>query len=340
MSQEDKDYFCDMVAIVNEKLTHCQEGSLIKEYFPDTRLKEIKNKIARSDAKDLEWATWQPLFLFLRDASEAEINALDGDLRMVSDRTPQGESQVCKFLVDEGEAIQPWISGLFEVYAKAALLKSDLLSVDMFDCKLPNSRNIDAKVRIGKRMVGVEITTRGETIAAMKRWGYHCKEVLAENRDQAFCESQDAYAPGRWLYGTAYNKLAPDFDTSRSQLLPDAPNLLLISLSNLISDLTPTSPAIGWALDELLASQPSQNTSPISLKEWLRSRPKLQDQSDDTIMKLLHAPSQISGVLLFDSRCMLQIARINDNAREAYRITHEEMECFKKVLTYTPAYCC
>lgn len=136
MSADDKRYFYDMVVTVGEKLKHCQKGSLIRKHFPDTRLKEIENKIARSDAKDLEWGYWQPFFLFLKNATEAEINAFDNDLQMVSHQTLQGKSQVCKFLKDESENDSKWMGGLFEVFAKLALLKCDLLSVGALDWKL------------------------------------------------------------------------------------------------------------------------------------------------------------------------------------------------------------
>ena len=335
MKSEDKRYFYDMVATVAEKLKHRKECSLVRECFPDARLEEIETKIECGAATDLEWAYWQPFFLFLKNASEAEIDILDDDLRIVSDRTPLGESPVCRFLRDETENTNPWMGGLFEVFAKTALLKSNFLTVDALDWRLPNGRDIDAKVRIGQRTVGVEITTRSDSTAAKRRWEKHCTEVLAENRNQAFCESQDAYAPGRWLYDTVFNKLALDLDATRSQFLPDAPNLLLIGLSPLVYDMTPSSPAIGWALDELFSSQSTQNKSPVSLEAYLRH--KLQGQTG-AMAELLAEPSQISGVLLFD-RCTLKVARINYNAREGCRLSHEEMACFEKVLACPPAYC-
>jgi len=332
---EDKLYFLKMVATVREKLSRHPGSSLIRAHFQDVRLDEIEKKIAGTDASDLEWTYWQPFFLFLKNASEAEIDILDDDLRIVSDRTPLGESPVCRFLRDETEDANPWVGGLFEVFAKAALLRSNFLTVDALDWRLPNGRDIDAKVRIGQRTVGVEITTRGDSTAAKGRWERHCTEILAEDRDQAFCESQDAYAPGRWLYDTVFNKLALDFNATRSQFLPDAANLLLIGLSPLVSDLTPSSPAIGWALDELFSRQPTQNNSPVSLEAYLRH--KLQGQTG-TMTELLAAPSEISGVLVFD-RCTLKVARINYNAREGCRLSHEEMACFEKVLACPPAYC-
>ena len=335
MSADDKRYFYDMVAIVGEKLKQCQRGSVIREYFPDTRLEVIEKKIALSDAKDLECAYWQPFFLFLKNASEAEITAFDNDLRMVSDQAPQGKSQVCKFLKDEPESDSRWMGGLFEVFAKSALLKSDLLSVGALDWKQSNGKEIDAKITIGQRTVGVEMTTLGESNTSKQRWRDHC-EAIKEDSGESFYDRQDAYTQGRRLFDKVYEKIAPEFDSTKSQLLPEAPNLLLIGFFPLISDLTPTSPSIGWALDELFARQPSQNTSLISLEAYLRHNRRVQAGD---VAKLLSAPSQISGLLLFH-QCRLKVARINYNARASYRLTHEEMACFEKALACPPVDWC
>jgi len=335
-NHEDKNYFFDMIAIVREKLAHRQAGSFIGTYFTKARLEDIKKKIALSDTKDLEWASWQPFFLFLKDASEVEIDALDSDLRIVLDKAPASEDQLCQFLKDETENDNPWRGGLFEVFAKAALLKSSAFTVEAFDWNLPNSRNIDATVRIGQCVVGVEITSRGDSAAAKGRWEKHCADVLTKDSDQAFCESQDAYAPGRWLYGTVFNKIAPGFDSTKSQLLPEAPNLLLIRLSSVISDLRPESPSIGWALDELFAGRSSTDTSPISLREYLTRNLSGQE---GIVNELLAAPSQVSGIFLFDHRCRLKVIRINSNAREKCRLSHEELAIFEKALVCSPDYC-
>ena len=334
MSPEDKHYFYDMVATVAEKLKHRHDGSLIRQHFSDTRLKEVENNITQSDAQDLEWAYWQPFFLFHRDASDAEIDALDDDLRLVSDRTPQGKSQVCKFLVDKRETSSPWTSGLFEVFAKAALLKSDVLSVDALDCGLLNGRIIDAKVKIGKRTVGIEMSTLGESNQSEQRWEKHCKEI-SKDKSKLFYDCQDAYTQGRRLFDKVYEKIAPKFNQTKSQLLPKLPNLLLISFSPVISDLTSNSPSIGWALDELFASQPNGNTSEaISLQVFLQR--KLT--ADSTSLKeLLAAPRQVSGILLFNG-CKLGHTRINYNAAAECRISHDEMSVIERVLAQPPPY--
>jgi hypothetical protein len=325
-----------MIATVRMRLGARPAGSLIGKYFPNARLEAIEKVIARRDAKDLEWARWQPFFLFLRDASEASINALDDDLKIVLNRTPNGESHICQFIRDESDNDSLWLAGLFEVFVKAALLKSNLLTVDELDSKLPNGRNIDARVKVGRRGVGVEITSRGDSMAAKERWENHCNEVLTKDKDQALYERQDTYAPGRWLYGTVFNKIAPGFDTTKSQLIPDSPNLLLISLSSVISDMRPDSPSIGWALNELFVGQHSGRTSPISLREYLLRN--LPDR-DEAVNELLAATSQISGILLFEHPCHLKLAKINNNACESCRLSHEELAAFEKALANLPAYC-
>jgi hypothetical protein len=335
MNPEDKRYFYDMVATVNEKLMHRQEGSLTREYFPDTRLKEIENKIARSEAKDLDLAYWQPFFLFLKNASEVEINAFDDDLRMVSDRMPQGKSQACKFLKDESEGDSSWMGGLFEVFVKSALLKSDLLSVDALDWKQSNSKVIDAKVTIGQCTIGVEMTTLGESDQSKLRWRNHCG-VFDEDSNESFYDRQDAYTQGRRLFDKVYEKIAPECDVTKSQLLPKAPNLLLIGLSPLISDLSSRSSSIGWALDELFASQPNGNKSKeISLEVFLQRKLK---GSSALLGKLLAAPRQVSGILLFGG-CKLDHTRINYNAAAECRMSHGEMAIIESILAQPPVYC-
>ena len=334
MISEDKNYFFDMVATVREKLNHRPEGSLIRKCFSNIRLEEIDRRIADSDAKNLERAYWQPFFLFLKDASEAAINSLDDDLQTVLDRSPQEDAQVCRFLKDESESDSRWMGGLFEVFAKVALLKSDLLSVDAIDQTQSNGKDIDAKVTIGQRTIGVEMTTLGESDESKRRWRNHC-EALEEDPSASFYDRQDAYTQGRRLFDKVYEKIAPGFDATRSQLLPNASNLLLIGLSPLISDLTPRSSSIGWALDELFSSQPSGNKSQVSLAAYLQH--KLNGKSG-LLQEMLAAPRQVSGILLFHG-CTLGHARINYNAAHQSRISHSEMAIVERILAQPPAYC-
>lgn len=322
-----------MINTVQAQLNALSPGSLIKKYFPTSRLDKIRQKVEAGNVKELEWAYWQPLFLFLRNQTESAIAALDNDIAAVVARTGQSEEKVCEFLRDERDrdGDGPWMAGLFEVFSKAALLKSGVLSVEALDWALPNGRNVDARVRIGQHYICVECTTRGESEAGKQRWQYHC-EALADNPDRIY-ERHDAYTAGRMLYGTVYNKLAPNWIVSKSQLCPDSPNLLLISLHRVVSDLRPDALSIGWALDELFGSQPNGGTTPISLQTYLLHDERRHSQFSE----LIAAPTQISGVLLFDN-CKLAQARINYNACKTCRISHEEMALLEKVFSQPPPY--
>lgn len=334
MEEDSKHYFTDIVAKVQAKLNCLPNDSIIRQYFPDSRLDRISRKIADTICKNLEWASWQPLFLFLHESSSDRITSLEDDLRLLKAHTRQGEAKVCEFLADENESTNPWAAGLFEVFAKAAMLKSDLVTVDSLDWRLLNGRDVDARVKVGERAICLEFTTLGESDAAKVRWQDHL-EMAKESHNRVFFEGQDAYSPGRRLYGKVYDKIAPEFKLGKSQLSLDSPNLLLIGFFPLITDMTPSSPSIGWALDELFASQPTGDKSPISLEAFLRCQP---NNSTDVLEELLAAPSKISGILLFQG-CKLGEARINYNATKEFRLSHAEMALFEKLFSQLPLYC-
>jgi len=333
MNDDRKEYFFDMVTIVQDKLNKLPGNSIIRQHFPDSRLVGISNKIDKTDCKNLEWGLWQPLFLFINRYEIPEIESLEEDIRLVIDNTPQNKVKVCEFLKDERETGSSWTAGLFEIFVKAALLRSNLASVDSLDWRLPNNREVDIRARIGQRPLCLECTTLGENDAANERWEEHC-DILKQYPNKSFVESQDAYSPGRRLYGKIYDKIAPNLNPAMSQLSADSPNLLLIGLSSMITDLRPDSPSIGWALDELFSNQPTGSTSSISLESSLRRQLRNSTASLD---ELLSAPAQISGVLLFNS-CKLGHARINYHAKKDLRITHGEMATIESILSKPPVY--
>ncbi len=336
----DKQDFYNMICAVRKKLDCLPADSLIKKYFPLSRLDEVRGKIKTSSALELEWAYWQPLFLFLRTQSSVALNALDEDLReIVKHRyNKTAEEKICEFLRDCRDFIgdRPWSAGLFETYVKSTLIGYEPLSVESLDWPLPNGRNMDVRIGIGARKFGVECTVFGESDANKQAWQEH-----HESRPgQAFVQSLDPYSHGRRLYQRVYAKLAPKLDLSKSQFSQDSPNLLLLGLSSGMSDLSPDAPSIGWALDELFSDQPNGSKSPVSLQEYLTlEQRKYQGKGSPVgdLEDLLHAPSQISGIMLF-SGCELKHARINYNARECCRMSHDEMVLFEKALSRKPHY--
>lgn len=332
LHEMNKKYFRDLVDTLGAKLKELPVNSYIRSHFPASRLEQMSRKIEESHCKDLEWDYWQPFFLFLKNADVAVIQALESDLQMVMARTSSRRvAKLVAFLNDEQVRGSSWLAGLFETFVKAAFLKNEGVSVSALDWDLPNQRNIDVKLQIGEREFCVECTTMGDSEADKTRWEKHCEKLKAEP-NACLCDSKDAYTQGRRLFGKVYDKIAGGFDLSKSQLCPEAPNLLLISFTPLLGDLTPTSPSIGWALDELFRSQPTGNGSNVSLQSWLNRQEK-----KDNLEDLLAAPRQLSGILLF-SGCTLAACRINYNAEK--RISHIEMELIEKLLAQQAVYCC
>ena len=336
----DKEHFYDMISTVHKKLDCLPADSFIKKYFPLSRLNEVQKKIEKSSASELEWAYWQPLFLFLCRQSSVALNALDEDLRKVVKHrhNKMSEEKVCEFLRDRSDFTgdRPWWAGLFEIYVKSTLIGCEQLTVESLDWVLPNGRNMDVRIAVGARKFGVECTVFGESDANKQVWHQH----HAEKPSQALVQSLDPYSHGRRLYQRVYGKLAPNLDLSKSQLSQDSPNLLFIGLSSGRSNLSSGARSIGWALNELFSAQPTGNNSPVSLQEYLvREKRNYSERGFPVgdLEDLLHAPSQISGIMLFDG-CELKHARINYNARECCRLSHGEIAFFERTLSRNPPY--
>lgn len=176
-------------------------------------------------------------------------------------------------------------------------------------------------------------TSLGESQASDERWRTHT-DTLQVNPDKVFFERQDAYTQSRRVYAKVFDKIAPQFDIHRSQLHESGPNLLLISLNAVTSGLSARSPAIGWALDELFASQPTGNHSPASLCDWLLCQCR---QAGAAFDELLVALAQVSGILVFDG-CKFRVARINYNADTRHIISHAEMAAVERLVSVPPLY--
>lgn len=333
----DKEYFfVEMLEVVRAKLDRLAADSPIKRCFSGTRLDAIRSKIETNTAEALDWSRWQPPFLFLRNRSDAEIQAFDDDLRLIESRSFTNDRKTFEFLVSDSEDKQPWAGGIFEVYVKAAALRSTVVSNASLDWELPNGRRPDLKVDLGDRSICIECTSLGESRASDERWGQHI-ESLQANREAVFCERQDAYTQSRRLYAKVFDKIAPRFDVHKSQMNDGGPNLLLISLNAVTSGLVARNPAVGWAFDELFANQPTGNHSPASLCKWLLLQRKQTQPTQPFMDGILKALSQVSGAIVFDG-CKLGAARINYNAEAVQRISHAEMAVIERLLSDPPLY--
>ncbi len=330
-----------MISAVRKKLDCLPAESYIKKYFHLSRLDEVKKKIdCAVNESNLQY--WQPLFTVLSLESRSALNALDEDLNTIvkHGHNSEPEEKICDFLRDRSDYAgdRPWWAGLFEVYVKASLIGCENFSVEALDWLLPNGRDMDVRVTVGARKFGIECTSLSESDANKTVWREHYDSSL---RGQTLIQRGDPYSPGRRLYQKLYSeKLARDFDLSQSQFSQDSPNLLLIELSSSEPSLSPDRPFIGWALDELFSTQPTGNTTPVSLQNFLMRKLAKDGTSGSSVENLgclLRAPSQISGIMLF-SGCELKHTRINYNARECCRMSHDEMVLFEKALSRKPPY--
>ena len=329
-------YFINMLEEVRAKLAHLDEDSPIKCSFPQSRLDAIREKIEASNSGALEWGRWQPPFLFLRNSDDAAIRSFDDDLRFVKSRSATNNRKTFEFLEIDSEDTQPWVGGVFEIYVKSALLRSAEASKASLDWKLANGRRPDLKIDLDGRSICIECTSLGESRASYERWSQHAGSLQADH-DAAFGECLDAYTQSRRLYAKVFDKIAPQFDADRGQLNTEGTNLLLISLNAVTSDLSARSPAVGWALDELFASQPNGNQTPASLCQWLLHQLHTAQQPKSSLDDLLKALSRVSGIIVFDG-CRLGAARINYNAEAVHTITHDEMAIFERLLSVPPLY--
>lgn len=332
----DKLYFVEMIDEVRSKLARLAADSPINHCFSQSRLDAISAKIPANTIEELEWDRWQPLFLFMRNSSDVAIRAFDDDLRLVGSRSVSNDRKTFEFLRSESEGVQPWAGGVFEVYVKATVLRSSEVSNASLDWQLTNGRHPDLKVDLGTRSICIECTSLGESQASDERWGEHI-DLLQADRDAVFCESQDAYTQSRRLYAKVFDKIAPKFDVHKSQLNDRGPNLLLITLNAVSSDLTASSPAVGWALDEMFTSQPNGYHSPASLCNWLLLKRKQTKTISSSFDELLAALASVSGILVFDG-CNLGAARINYNADLNHMISHAEMAIIERILSVSPLY--
>jgi hypothetical protein len=133
-----------------------------------------------------------------------------------------------------------------------------------------------------------------------------------------------------------FDKLQRDGDRTKTQTSDVAPNVLLLSFWPIFGSPLPFSPAIGWALDELLSGQPNMGAvkqmppgaavPDISLNTFLKR------EWPSTYLELIECPSRLSGALLFN--CVgLQGGRVNYNAGKAHEISHAEMVLMERIFS-------
>ena len=207
----------NLANIIHEKINSLPADSYIRIQLPKDRLAQLFGKASA----DIEWDYWQPFLMFLKDSDIATIQSLDSDIKTVINATKSNRrNELLFFLKDPQEEDNSWQARLFEIFVKATLLNEIDDSECILDFDLPNKRNIDLKLTLNGREYGIECTTLGDSNADKKRWKNTCEILIAQPDETPYTRS-DAYTSGRRLYAAVYNKLAKNFDTSKSQLCSD-----------------------------------------------------------------------------------------------------------------------
>lgn len=360
---EERRYYHDMVAGVRGKLASLPEGSHIKSALPGDRLDQITEKIEGCRLEDLKYAYWPPLFLFVYDRPISEILAFEGDIDLVVGHSRRKQaSEVTQFLNASQQDDRLWAGGLFEIFVKSSSLKRPGLAVEL-DYALPNGREADVRLEIGRKTCHVECTVISESDEDREVWGRFMAAKKADPNavlvrpgkfDVPNSKSSPYYDTLRF-YAKVYDKIAKDLDPKKGQMSEGDSNVLLISFYSPRAPLSPTSPGVGWALDELLADQPKSGArlkdyppglTDISLLAWLdftaqdlssKSRVDLKRYCDE-FDEIVAAPRKIGAILLFQA-CLLRVSRVNYNAKEPCRISHLEIGEVEKFFEAPPGWC-
>lgn len=359
----ERKHYEEMLAGVQDKLASLSEGSHIRSALPGERLEEISKRIERDRLGDLEWGYWPPLFLFIERHSISEIQAFENDIDLVvRDSKRKPASEITQFLKAESRDDRSWAGGIFETFVKSRFLKEKGLAVEL-DYGLPNGRDTDVRLEMAGKPFYLECTVITESDEDREAWDRFMEAKKADANvvmvrpgefDSPNSKSPSPYYDALRFYAKVYDKIAKDLDPRKSQMGEDGPNVLLISFYSPRAPLSPTSPGVGWALDELLADQPKsgaklKNHPPgikdISLLAWLDftandlySKSRLESRRYSTdFHEIVAAPRKIGGILLFES-CSLKASRVNYNAKEACRLSHHQIAELEELLDTPPVH--
>jgi hypothetical protein len=274
--------------------------------------------------------------------------AFEDDLQRVVRRSNRrSPAKVTAFLKADAIQDREWCGGLFEIAAKARLLRIPGLAVEL-DFPLPNGREADALLNWRGSTFSLECTVITDSDEDREAWDRFVAELNAGKatamiRPGPF-DSKNARSPSPYydtirIYAKVYDKLAPELQPGRTQFLPDVPSLLLMSSWSSRGTLAANSPGVGWALDELFADQPRRRSIAeeepgidIALGGWIDFTAKTlltkgrlaPDRCANALRELMAAPRKLGGILLFNE-CSFAKARLNYNARPECRPSHREM---------------
>lgn len=355
----DKGYYRELVESVREKLAALPPDGLVRKALPESKIQEITDRVEAACLPDLKFGYWPPLFCFISRLAIADLTELESDLRLVCAKSRSPDS-IVSFLEATPQEDTRWTSGLFELCIKACMIKQAQSAIE-FDSALPNGRKPDIRLSLNGRNVWCECTVLGDSQEDRAAWDRY---MQAKKNDKSIqmvrpgdFDTADSKGPSPYydclrMYLKVFNKLAPNFNPDESQMSPDEPNVLLISIASSKSPLS-QSPGIGWALDELLADQPTgearvKDAAPrldISLSGWIDFQAR--DLSQQSMLEpkayrqrfhgIIALPRRLGAIIVFD-RYKIEHARVNYNALSKCSLSHKNTARFEEILGCIPRY--
>ncbi len=355
----DKSCYYELVQDVREKLAALPSDGPIRKALPESKMKEIADRVEIAPTSDLESGYWPPLFCFVSRRDIADLTEFESDLRLVCTKSSSPDS-VVNFLEANPQEDTRWTSGLFELCIKACVIKQTQSAIEV-DSALPNGSRPDIRLSLNGRNVWFECTVLGDSQEDRAAWDRYMQVrkidksvqmVRPGNFDTADSKGPSLYYDCLRMYLKVFNKLAPNFNPDKSQVSPDEPNVLLISIASSKSPLS-QSPGIGWALDELLADQPKgearvKDVAPsldISLSGWLDFQARDLSQQSKLEFKaycqrfheIIALPRRLGAIIVFDGY-KIEHARVNYNALSKCSLSHKNAARFEEILGGIPRY--
>lgn len=337
------------------------KSSHVRAAVTEDVLNHLREKIeCAQDLSDLDWCKWPMILGFVEETSDDVIADLDDDIDSVLAATPAQQRGVVPGFLKTGETDHSsrWYSGLFEIWAKATLLRH--ATAVQFDVDLPNGRNRDAVAVVGARQFSFEFTVITEDDESRAVWERFIDDKKAEPTKTlvrpGFYDPPNAKGPSQkyvaWrLYRKIFDKITNAvLDAAQSQCAAEEPNVLLVCFAG--PGVESRLPGVNWAVEELFANHPKRSftgspvgAADVSLGTWadhmandLIARGKLSAEwYSDHYHEIISAPRRLAAVMLFDGTTFSR-ARMNYNAHDVNAISHAEMAELEQVFSQPRRY--
>lgn len=321
--------------------------SPLRSAWEDIVMFETKQRVTDAIEADLGNLKLPPLFFLLDGINPETINALVDDLNIVSAASDAGRDPLTTASTKSPMDDRKWCGALFEVYVKSVFLK--LVPGTSLDYLLPNGKDIDVCITLDGADVFIEctvITDSDEDRAVFDRFMEYKKHQADAVLSRPGCfDEEGSTGPGLYydplrIYCKVYDKLAPQFDTAKSQTSANHANILFLSFFTPRGSFGIDSPGVGWALDELFIAQPAGHIklpacpggiTGISLQDWLDHQHLIDPNA------MLEIPCRLGALAMF-GECTFLKSRVNYNVNQENTITHSQIAQIEQLFATKPVW--